>query len=60
MARALRESIFTEAADLASLHEQECDTVRHCEEGRQPKEVRLHFVREEVKFREKVSDDETR
>jgi hypothetical protein len=37
------------------------DAVRwHFDQGRQPKVVRLHFVREEVKFREKVSGDETR
>lgn len=47
-ARALGESIFTEANDLASLHQQVRDAVRcHSEEGEQPK-VRLHFVREEV------------
>ncbi len=48
-ARALGESIFTEAEDLASLHRQVRDAVRcHFEEGRQPRTVRLHFVREEV------------
>jgi hypothetical protein len=48
-ARALGESIFTEADDLAGLHEQVRDAVRcHFEEGRQPKVIRLHFVREEV------------
>jgi len=40
-ARALGESIFTEADDLQALHE-------HFDEGQAPKVVRLHFVREEV------------
>lgn len=49
MARALGESIFTEADDLAGLHAQVRDAVRcHFEEGAQPKIIRLHFVREEV------------
>lgn len=48
-ARALGESIFTEADDLASLRDQVRDAVRcHFEEGRQPKMIKLHFVREEV------------
>jgi hypothetical protein len=48
-ARALGESIFTEADDLASLHDQIRDAVRcHFDEGKAPKIVRLHFVREEV------------
>ena len=48
-ARALGESIFTDADNLASLHQQVRDAVRcHFEEGRQPKVIRLHFVREEV------------
>ena len=48
-ARALGESIFTEADDLAGLHEQVRDAVRcHFDEGKQPKIIRLHFVREEV------------
>lgn len=48
-ARALGESIFTEADDLASLHEQVRDAVRcHFAGGEQPKAVRLHFVRDEV------------
>jgi len=47
-ARALGESIFTEADDLASPHEQVRDAVRcHFEGGRQPKAIRLHFVRKE-------------
>lgn len=48
-ARALGESIFTEADDLAGLHKQVRDAVRcHFDEGKQPKIIRLHFVREEV------------
>jgi dephospho-CoA kinase len=48
-ARALGESIFTEADDLAALHERVRDAVRcHFEEGQRPKVVWLHFVREEV------------
>jgi hypothetical protein len=41
-ARALGESIFTEADDLAGLHEQVRAAVRcHFEEGQQPKVIRL-------------------
>ncbi|MGH9469499.1 MAG: 2-oxoisovalerate dehydrogenase [Terriglobia bacterium] len=48
-ARALGESIFTEADDLASFHEQVRDAVRcHVEDDQQPKVIQLHFVREEV------------
>jgi hypothetical protein len=48
-ARALGEAIFTEADDLASLHSQVRDAVMcHFEEGRAPKIIRLHFVREEA------------
>jgi hypothetical protein len=48
-ARALGESIFTEANTLADLREQVRDAVRcHFDEGQSPKMVRLHFVREEV------------
>lgn len=48
-ARALEQSIFTEADDLASLHEQVRDAVRcHFAEGERPKAIRLHFIREEV------------
>ena len=49
LAHALGQSIFTEADDLASLHEQVRDAVRcHFDEGQAPKIIRLHFVREEV------------
>jgi len=48
-ARALGESIFTEADDLESLHEMVRDAVRcHFEEDKRPKVIRLHFVKEEV------------
>ena len=49
IARALGESIFTEAEDLGQLHEAVRDAVRcHFEENQGPKMIRLHFVREEV------------
>jgi hypothetical protein len=48
-ARALGESIFTEADDIADLHVKVRDAVRcHFDEGQAPKVIRLHFVREEV------------
>ena len=48
-ARALGESIFTEADDLDSLREMVRDAVRcHFDEGQGPRVIRLHFVREEV------------
>ncbi len=48
-ARALGESIFTEADTLPELQINIRDVVRcHFEEGQQPKIVRLHFVREEL------------
>jgi hypothetical protein len=48
-ARGLGASIFAEADDIASLHENVRDAVRcHFEEGQRPKVIRLHFVREEV------------
>jgi hypothetical protein len=48
-ARALGESIFTEAEDLTGLREQVRDAVRcHFGDGQGPKIIRLHFVREEV------------
>ncbi|HEY0081066.1 MAG TPA: hypothetical protein VGB73_20850 [Pyrinomonadaceae bacterium] len=48
-ARALGESIFTEADDLDSLRAQVRDAVRcHFDEGEGPRVIRLHFVREEV------------
>ena len=49
MARALGQSIFTEAETLDTLRDQVRDAVRcHFEEGKAPKIIRLHFVREEV------------
>jgi hypothetical protein len=48
-ARALGESIFTEADDLDGLREMVRDAVRcHFDEGKGPRVIRLHFVREEV------------
>ena len=48
-ARALGDSIFTEADDLEALRRQVRDAVRcHFEESKGPKLIRLHFVREEV------------
>ncbi|MEP6818550.1 MAG: 2-oxoisovalerate dehydrogenase [bacterium] len=48
-ARALGESIFTEAEDLPALREQVKDAVRcHFDDGRGPRVIRLHYVREEV------------
>lgn len=49
IARALGESIFTEADDLVGLHRQVRDAVHcHFEEGMAPQIIRLHFTREEV------------
>jgi len=48
-ARALGASIFTEADTLLELHAKVRDAVRcHFDEGKYPKVVRLHHVREEV------------
>ncbi len=48
-ARALGEAIFTEADDLPSLRERVRDAVRcHFDEGKGPRVVRLHFVRDDV------------
>jgi hypothetical protein len=49
-ARALGESIFTEADDLAHLQEQVRDAVlcHFDEDAARPKLIRLHFVREEL------------
>ena len=48
-ARALGESIFTEADNLAELHAKVRDAVKcHFDEGNAPKIIRLHHVREEV------------
>ena len=48
-ARALGESIFTEADTLAALRQQVRDAVNcHFDDGNAPKVIRLHFVRDEV------------
>ena len=48
-ARALGESIFTEAEDLPTLREHVKDAVRcHFDDGQGPKIIRPHFVHEEV------------
>lgn len=49
VARALGESIFTEADTLDALKVAVRDSVRcHFDEGRTPRSIRLHIVREEV------------
>ena len=48
-ARALGESIFTEADTMDALRQQVRDAVNcHFDEGKAPKVIRLHFVRDEV------------
>jgi len=48
-ARALGHSIFTEAESLEELRENVRDAVQcHFDEGKAPKVIRLHFVRDEV------------
>lgn len=48
-ARALGESIFTEADTFEALREQVRDAVRcHFDEGLGPSVIRLHYVRDEV------------
>ena len=48
-ARALGESIFTEADDIPGLHANVRDAVRcHFDDENAPRIIRLHFVREEV------------
>lgn len=48
-ARALGESIFTEADDMAALHAAVRDAVRcHFDAEKLPKAIRLHIVRDEV------------
>jgi len=49
IAKALGESIFTEAENVEDLRQQVRDAVKcHFEEGKGPKVIRLHFVHEEV------------
>ena len=48
-ARALGESIFTEAETFDALRQQVRDAVNcHFDDGKAPKVIRLHFVRDEV------------
>jgi hypothetical protein len=48
-ARTLGESIFTEADTLEALRQQVREAVNcHFDEGKAPKVIRLHFVRDEV------------
>jgi hypothetical protein len=48
-ARALGAAIFTEADDMEKLRDQVRDAVRcHFDEGKLPKLIRLHYVRDEV------------
>lgn len=48
-AKALGESIYTDADNLEELHANVQDAVRcHFDEDKKPKMIRLHFVREEV------------
>jgi hypothetical protein len=49
IARALGQSIFTEANDLRNLHQQVHDAVRcHFDEDKAPFYIHLHFLRDEV------------
>lgn len=49
LARALGESIFTQAESVADLHEKVREAVRcHFDPGGVPKLIRLHFTRDEV------------
>ncbi|MCX7108549.1 MAG: 2-oxoisovalerate dehydrogenase [Proteobacteria bacterium] len=49
IARALGESIFTEADSIEHLYDQVRDAVNcHFDEGKSPNLIRLHFSREEV------------
>ena len=49
IARALGESIFTEAESLNELHAKVRDAVRcHFDDGKQPKLLRLHHVKEVI------------
>lgn len=49
IARAVGESIFTEADNLGELHERAREAVRcHFDDGKAPKLIRLHYVRDEV------------
>jgi len=49
LARAVGESIFTQAESVSELHERVRDAVHcHFEVGMRPKLIRLHFVRDQV------------
>lgn len=49
IARAVGESIFTEAEDMPALHVQVREAVRcHFDEGNVPQLIRLHFTRDEI------------
>jgi len=49
IARAVGEGIFTQAATVDELRDQIRDAVRcHFDEGKMPKLIRIHFVRDEV------------
>ncbi|MGH8128507.1 MAG: 2-oxoisovalerate dehydrogenase [Gammaproteobacteria bacterium] len=49
IARALGESIFTQADSMEALREEVRDAVRcHFEEGDGPSVIRLHYVKDEV------------
>jgi hypothetical protein len=49
VARAVGEGIFTQAATLDDLRDRLRDAVRcHFDEGKAPKLIRIHFVRDEV------------
>jgi hypothetical protein len=49
VAKAVGESIFTQAETMPELHGRVRDAVRcHFDAGTQPKLIRLHFVRDEV------------
>jgi hypothetical protein len=49
IARAVGDSIVTQAATVDELREQIRDAVRcHFDEGKVPKLIRMHFVRDEV------------
>ena len=49
IARCVGESIFTQADSIDELHARVRDAVRcHFDEGKAPKLIRLHFVRDEV------------
>jgi hypothetical protein len=48
-ARAVGESIFTQAETPAELHDRVREAVRcHFDEGQSPRLIRLHFVRDEL------------